>query len=210
MQHETAHAPHTAGSVIRWARWYDLLDRAVPFGRRVRSKLVDLAAPADGDQVLDVGCGTGTLALALHARMRGGKVYGIDPSPPMIAVAKEKAAKAGADIDFRLATIEALPFADSSLHIVTSTLMLHHLPGDVKRQGLAQIRRVLKPGGRFLAADFAAQSHSALGHLILVLGGHAHGESTVAELVPMLTEAGFGEVDVVPTRHKNFVFIRAR
>jgi ubiquinone/menaquinone biosynthesis C-methylase UbiE len=210
MQHETAHAPKTAGSVIHWARWYDRFDRAIPFVRRVRNELVDLAAPVQGDQVLDVGCGTGTLALALKVRMGAGKVYGIDPSPEMIAVAKEKAAKAGADIDFRLATIEALPFADSSLDIVTSTLMLHHLPRDVKAQGLAQVRRVLEPGGRFLTADFAAQSHSALGHLISVFGGHARGESTAAELVPMLKEAGFGDVDVITTRHKKFAFLRAR
>ena len=210
MQHETARAPETAGHVIHWARWYDTFDRAVPFVRRIRNKLVDLAAPAQGEHVLDVGCGTGTLAIALKARVGAGKVCGIDPSPEMIEVAKKKAAKAGADTDFRLATIEELPFSDDSFDIVTSTLMLHHLPREVKRQGFAQIRRILKPGGRFTAADFAAQSHSPLGHLVSLFGGHAPRESTVAELTPMLKEAGFSDVEVIPTRHKNFAFICAR
>jgi len=210
MEYDTAHAPDTAGRVIHWARWYDTFDRAVPFARRIRDELVDLAAPAQGEHVLDVGCGTGTLAIALKARVGAGKVCGIDPSPEMIDVAQKKAAKAGADTDFRRATIEALPFPDNSFDIVTSTLMLHHLPREAKRQGLIQVRRVLRRGGRFTAADVAAKSHSPLGHLVSLFGGHAPHESMVAELMPMLKEAGFSDVEVIPTRHKNFAFIRAR
>lgn len=101
----------------------------------------------------------------------------------MIAVARNKAAKAGADIDLQVALIEALPFPDASFDLVTSGLMLHHLPGELKRRALAQIRRVLKPGGRFVALDFAAHSHSPLGHLLAILG-HARGESTIAERRP--------------------------
>lgn len=209
MQPETAHASRTAGRVIHWARWYDLFGRLMPFVRATREKLVELAAPARGEHVLDVGCGTGALAIALESHVGAGKVHGIDASPEMIEVAKEKAAKAAADIDLQVALIEALPFPDASFDLVTSSLMLHHLPGDLKRKGLAQIRRVLKPGGRFMAMDFAAQSRCPLGHLFSILG-HAHGESTVAELTPMLKEAGFGDVQAIPTRHENFAFIRAR
>jgi hypothetical protein len=60
-----------------------------------------------------------------------------------------------------------------------------------------------------MAMDFVAHSHSPLGHLLAILG-HAHGESTVAELTPLLREAGFSDVEAIPTRHKNFAFIRAR
>ena len=160
MRRKTADAPKTAGHVIRWggihgARWYDLVGRVISFGRdkAIREQLVGLAAPAPGEQVLDVGCGTGTLALALQLRVGAGEVHGIDASPEMIEVAKEKAAKAGSDIDFRLALIEAIPFPDASFDLVTSSLMLHHLPDDLKAKGLLEIRRVLKPGGRFVAVD---------------------------------------------------------
>lgn len=75
--------------------------------------------------------------------------------------------------------------------------MLHHLPDD------------LKPGGRFVAMGFAAQSHSPLGHLLAIFG-HSRGESMVDTLMPMLKDAGFGDVEGVPTRHKDFAFIRAQ
>jgi ubiquinone/menaquinone biosynthesis C-methylase UbiE len=208
MQRETAQAPQTGGRVVHWARWYDVFNRLMPFVRPVREKLVELAAPAPGEHVLDVGCGTGMLAIELKSRVGAGKVRGIDASPEMIEVATEKAAKAGFDIDLQVALIETLPFADACFDLVTSSLMLHHLPGDLKRKGLAQVRRVLKPGGRFMVVDFAATSHSPLCHLLSILG-HARGESTVSELTPLLKEAGFSDVEAIPTRHRNFAFIRA-
>src|SRR6266540_1376177 len=108
MRHETGDAPQTAGRVLHAARWYDLFGRIVSFGRdrAVREKLVQLAAAAPGEKVLDVGCGTGTLALALESSVGTGEVRGIDASPEMIGVAKQKAAKAGSDVDFQVALIE--------------------------------------------------------------------------------------------------------
>jgi len=209
MQPETARAPQTAGRVLHWARWYDLFDRLLPSVRRIREKLVELAAPGPGEQALDVGCGTGTLAIKLKSRVGAGNVHGIDASAEMIAVAKAKTAKAKVEIDFQVALIEALPFPDACFDLVTSSLMLHHLPFDLKQKGLAQIRRVLKPGGCFMAVDFASQSHSPIGHLLSILG-HARGESTVAELTPMLKKVGFSDVEAIPTRNKNFAFVRAR
>src|SRR5919198_1416819 len=211
LHHKAAGAPHTAGRVLHGARWYDLVTRVISFGRdrAIRETLIELAAPAPGETVLDVGCGTGTLALALKSSVGTGEVHGIDASPEMIDVAREKAAKAGADVDFQVALIEALPFPAATFDLVTSSLMLHHLPDDLKRTGLAEIRRVLKPGGRFMAVDFATHSHSPLGHLLSIFG-HSRGESMVDKLMPMLKDAGFSDVEGIPTRHKNFAFIRAR
>jgi demethylmenaquinone methyltransferase/2-methoxy-6-polyprenyl-1,4-benzoquinol methylase/phosphoethanolamine N-methyltransferase len=211
MRHKTADAPHTAGRVLHGARWYDLVTRVISFGRdkAIRETLIELAAPAPGETVLDVGCGTGTLALALKASVGTGEVHGIDASPEMIAVAKEKAAMAGAAIDFQVALIEALPFPDATFDLVTSSLMLHHLPDDLKPTGLHEIRRVLTPGGHFMAMDFAAHSHSPLGHLLSIFG-HARGESMADKLMPMLQDAAFSDVESIPTRHTNFAFIRAR
>lgn len=211
MHHDSAKTPQTAGRVLHGARWYDLFSRVVSLGRdkASREKLVELAAPAPGEKVLDVGCGTGTLALALESSVGTGEVHGIDASPEMIEVAKEKAAKTGSDIDFRVALVEEIPFPDATFDLVTSSLMLHHLPDDLKRTGLGEIRRVLKPGGRFMATDFATHSHSPHGHLFSIFG-HSRGESMVDELMPMLKDAGFSEVEDIPTPHKNFAFICAR
>ncbi len=204
MHHKTAEAPETTGRVIRWARWYDLVGRKISFGR---DTLIQLAAPAPGENVLDVGCGTGTLAIALHAKVAPGDVHGIDASPQMIEVANEKSAKAGLDVDFQVALIEAIPFPEHSFDLVTSSLMLHHLPDDLKRTGLAEIRRVLKPGGRFVAMDLATESHSRLGHLLSILG-YGWGESVVDKLAPMMKGAGFSQVETIATRYKKFAFIR--
>ena len=212
MHHKTADGPKTAGRVLHGhARWYDLFGTVISLGRdkAIREKLIELAAPAPGEKVLDVGCGTGTLAIAIKPQVGAGEVHGIDASPEMIQVAKEKSAKDGSDIHFRVALIEAIPFSEASFDLVTSTLMLHHLPDDLKAKGFLEIRRVLKPGGRFMAMDFAALSHSPFGHL-LSLFGHSRGESMVDKLMLMLKDAGFSDVEGIPTRHKNFAFIRAR
>jgi SAM-dependent methyltransferase len=205
VHHTAAESPDTTGRVLHRVRWYDLLDPVVSPARR---KLLDLAAPAHGEDVLDVGCGTGTLAIAIHRMVSPGRVHGIDASHEMIEFAKKKAAKVGADIDLRVALIEALPFPDGSFDLVTSSLMLHHLPDDLKRTGLAEIRRVLKPGGRFLAMDLAAGSHSPLGHLLSIFG-RIRGESMAGTLARMLREAGFEKVEVPSTRQRVFAFIRA-
>src|SRR3972149_1795840 len=123
--------PRTGGSVIHWARLYDLLTSIFGMGSRsaIRQLIVDRAEPRPGEHVLDVGCGTGTLALLAKERVgAGGEVHGIDPSPEMIAVAGEKAAKVGADVRFQTGVIEDLPFPEGSFDLVLSSFIPHPLP----------------------------------------------------------------------------------
>jgi len=199
------HGPHTTGRTIRHAWLYDLLGTKMSGGR---DTLLDLAAPAAGEAVLDVGCGTGTFALDAAARVPSAAISGIDASPEMIDRARLKAAKKGSGVEFQVAAIENLPFADATFDLATSSLMLHHLSSDLKRQGLAEVRRVLKPGGRFVLVDFARESHSRFGHLLSVFG-RGRGPAIADRLIELLTAAGFSAADVVATRHTNLVFIRA-
>ena len=204
-------APETKGSTIKsWARFYDAVGWLMTFGKAsaMRKETVAFAQPAAGEKVLDVGCGTGTDAIALRAKVgAGGEVVGLDAAPEMIAVARDKATKQGADIDFRVGLIEEIPFPDDCFDLVLTSFMLHHLPDDLKRKGLAEIRRVLKPGGRCLVVDLTVHGQSFVGHVMKLIG---HGEQGQAsELRAILDDAGFGEVEILESRFKQLAFVRA-
>jgi demethylmenaquinone methyltransferase/2-methoxy-6-polyprenyl-1,4-benzoquinol methylase/phosphoethanolamine N-methyltransferase len=186
----------TEGTLIRWAPYYDFTVNLVTLGkaRALRKMTVAQALIKPGDSVLDVGCGTGEVTLLAKTRAKEGKVYGIDPAPEMIAVARSKAARKKLDVDFRLGVIEALPFPDASLDVVTSSLMMHHLPEELKVRGLAEIYRVLKPGGRLLIADFMRPTGSFLNHLFIAFTRHQGLKSGVEDLQRLLKNAGFSQI----------------
>jgi demethylmenaquinone methyltransferase/2-methoxy-6-polyprenyl-1,4-benzoquinol methylase/phosphoethanolamine N-methyltransferase len=196
----------TKGVVIRWARFYDIVTWLMTLGREpsIRKMTIELAGIKKGERVLDVGSGTGTLTIAA-ARHVGptGEVHGIDPSTEMVGVARQKAAKGGVGAQFQTAVIERLPFPDGHFDVVLSSLMLHHLPPEVKRAGFAEVNRVLKPGGRFLAVDIAG-SGGFLGHII-----RAHKtEGTLGQAPAMLREAGFEDVELGRTKYGPLWFLR--
>jgi demethylmenaquinone methyltransferase/2-methoxy-6-polyprenyl-1,4-benzoquinol methylase/phosphoethanolamine N-methyltransferase len=202
----------TSGRVIHWARLYDAVAFLMLFGRekRLRRRTIELAGVAPGQSVLDVGCGTGTLTLAAKAAVGpSGQVSGIDPAPEMVEVARRKAARAGSDVDFRVGVIEALPFPDTSFDVVLSSLMLHHLPEEVKRKGFEEIARVLRPGGLFFAVDLATGSHTFAGHLLGGLFGHKrHG--ALESAVQMMEATGFRDVTAGRMKFKLLGFLSGR
>ena len=142
------------------AWFYDLMAQGFSLsGRRkeqtFRQMIIDLAHIQAGEVVLDVGCGTGTLAIVAKKRVgETGRVYGIDPSAQLLAGARRKAARARLPIDFQQEGIERMPFPNQSFDVILSTFMMHHLSDDLKRQGFSEIARVLKPQGRLLVLDF--------------------------------------------------------
>ena len=209
--HSVQQPAQTEGRLIRWAPYYDLVTNMMTLGqaRRLRKMTVDLALIQPGDCVLDVGCGTGEVTLAAKTRAKQGAVYGIDPAPEMIAVARSKAARKRLDMDFRVGVIEALPFADASMDVVTSSLMMHHLPDDLKIRGLAEIYRVLKPGGRLLIADFLRPTGSFLNHVFIVFTRHQGLQKGIEDLQALLRKAGFQQI--IQSNEKVLVvgFVRA-
>jgi ubiquinone/menaquinone biosynthesis C-methylase UbiE len=209
--HSVDQPPQTEGSLIRWAAYYDLVTNLMTLGQasRLRRVTVDQALVEPGDSVLDVGCGTGEVTLLAKKRAGNGDVYGIDPAPEMIAVARKKAARQGLDIDFRVGVIEALPFPDSSIDVVTSSLMMHHLPGHLKERGLAEIYRVLKPGGRLLIADFMRPTGAFLNHVFIVFTRHQRLRAGIEDLLPLLKSTGFDRVSYPAEKVLVIGFVRA-
>jgi SAM-dependent methyltransferase len=150
--------------------------------------------------VLDVGCGTGTLAIEAQQRLGpAGRVFGIDPAPEQIARARAKAARRQLPIDFRIGVIEQLPFPDQSLDVVLSTIMMHHLPDDLKQRGLFEIARVLRPGGRLVIADFKRKEQSP-GAAAPFGAGHAG----VQDLTALVENAGFSQIETEEMRFPRF------
>jgi ubiquinone/menaquinone biosynthesis C-methylase UbiE len=152
---------------------------------------LDLAELRRGETVLDVGCGTGTLALDAYERAgASGRVVGIDPAPRQLARARAKATRRGYPVEFQIGAVERLAFPDESFDVVLSTWMMHHLPDDLKPRGLAKIWRVLKPGGRLLIADAEHRTRQGQPERL------GAGTLGIQDLPLVLAEAGF---DVVKT-----------
>lgn len=130
---------------------YDWVLRVFFREAEFKSALVTQVLEAGTGRVLDVGCGTGTLTLAL-ARICS--AVGLDGDPEVLARARAKAVVARAHIPFIRAMSFALPFAESSFDCVTMSLMLHHLTQENKARTLREVLRILRPGGRLHVADF--------------------------------------------------------
>ena len=181
------------GLVLRGhARFYDWVVRLMTLtsGRSYMAVLLDaVQLGADDGAILDVGCGTGSLALAA-ARRAGpqAKVFGLDASEQMLDLATRKAQRVDARVTFVQGTVEALPFEDARFDLVFSTLMLHHLPRPARLVCAREARRVLKPGGRFVVSDFETPARAAKGLLARV---HRHGGVRQEEVRAMLLDAGF-------------------
>jgi len=210
-QSPAAPAPATSGHTISWAWLYDPLVWLISRGRggAIAEKTLEVTAIEAGHRVLDVGCGTGAVALAAARRSGANtEILGIDASPQMVAKARRKAEKRGSTATFEVAAIEDLPFEDSSFDRVVSQFVMHHLPGQLAHDGLREVARVLRPGGVITLTDFAQPNEAFSLHALLARWG---GEQRPAGwLVALLEESGFVDVEQVETRFGHIAYVRGR
>ncbi|HET6510310.1 MAG TPA: class I SAM-dependent methyltransferase [Baekduia sp.] len=178
---------------------YDTAARLTMRERRWRPDLaarVAAVTPPHG-AVVELGAGTGSLTHLLRAALPGTvTLTAVDPDERALAIARRRApapasaasAKA-ADIAWRPGRAEALPLPDATQDAVVTALVLHHLPTDAKRAALAEARRVLRPGGLLLVADFGPPQDPAMAlafRIIRLVDGPTtagHADGIVADLV---------------------------
>ena len=180
-----------------------LYDRAVALltrERRWRTALLRQIAPAPGDVILDVGCGTGTFAIMLKRRCPDARVIGVDPDSAVLAIARGKADRAGAAIEWHQAMGDELgSVMDEPVTTATSSLVLHQCPVATKRAIVAAMHAVLAPGGMLAIADYGEQRSRlmrALFRQVQRLDGFENTKPNADGVVPVLL-GGSGFLDVV-------------
>lgn len=153
-----------------------------------------------GERVVDCGSGAGADAL-IAARLVGqtGRVIGVDMTSEMVAKARANAADAAlANVEFRKGLLEALPIETGWADVVISNGVLNLVPD--KAAAIAEMYRVLGPGGRFQAADIVLERpvSATSKHDVSLWTGCIAGGVLTDELVALFTAAGFADVEIVP------------
>ena len=161
-----------------------------------------LAQLNEGEVVLDLGSGGG-IDVLLSAKRVGptGKVYGLDMTDEMLALANENKVRAGAEnVEFLKGDIEQMPLPDASVDVIISNCVIN-LSAD-KRKVLAEAFRVLKPGGRFAVSDVVVRGYvpEAVKSSMELWIGCVAGALEEQEFIRLLKEAGFAKPSIEPTR----------
>jgi ubiquinone/menaquinone biosynthesis C-methylase UbiE len=179
---------------------YDPIVRLTTRERTVKAKLTTALSGHSG-RLLDLACGSGTLAILIKQRYPQLTVQGIDGDPDMLGRAQCKAAEAGSDISFKQGLADALPYSDSSFDVVVSSLFFHHLSRKEKRSAFNEIKRVLAPTGVLLLADWGRPQNILMRVLffpVRLLDGLSNTRDNVQGKLPtLIREADFTRVKVI-------------
>ncbi|MFC5421711.1 MAG: SAM-dependent methyltransferase [Stutzerimonas stutzeri] len=151
---------------------YDTILAIMTREKAWRSSLADKISPKAGETILDVGCGTGTLAIMLKLREPGARVIGMDPDPATLAIAVNKAKLAGVEVEWRsgFARDAATPLGLAACDKVVSSLVFHQAPISEKRAGITAMFQATRPGGWVYITDYARQRGPVRRALFSIIG----------------------------------------
>lgn len=193
---------------------YDPLVRWLMPEEALKRRFVLQAGLGAGHGILDLGCGTGTLALMMKQSQPDARIVGLDADPAILGIARRKAAASGADVNWVEGLAHRLPFANGAFDRVVSSLVLHHLSPADKRRAAQEAYRVLRPGGELHVLDFGPPHEPISLALSLVTRWFEQvAENVDGQLPGIFAQAGFADVAEVDHRLTVFgsaSFYRAR
>jgi len=162
----------------------------------LKQRLIAQAQIADGQRVLDLGAGTGTLTIMIKQACPGASVVGLDGDPTILALARQKAAAAGVAVRFDQGSATALPYGDGTFDRILSSLVLHHLTTEDKGRALREMWRILQPGGELHILDFGPPQNTLAWLISLVFRRLERTADNIAgRLLGMFRQAGFSAVE---------------
>jgi ubiquinone/menaquinone biosynthesis C-methylase UbiE len=171
---------------------YDPFTRLIGI-QTVHQKLADQAELDSARRVLEIGCGTGNLALLVKRIRPQLDVVGLDPDPKALARATRKARRAGLDLRLDRGFADQLPYPDTSFDRVLSALMFHHLDEDLQVASLREALRVLRPGGSLHLVDFGGSSHDLHGLARMARRSHTLRDNWDDRIPALMREAGLAD-----------------
>lgn len=176
---------------------YDWVVRLTVREKKFKKALIKQANFTDGQSILDLACGTGTLAVLIKEIYPKVEVTGIDGDPKILAIAEKKASRQGVSVQFDEGLSFELPYANESFDRVVSSLFFHHLTQSDKLKTLREVLRVLKPEGELHIADWGLPSNFlmriASSGIELLDGAETTGDNFKGLLPSLINEAGFRE-----------------
>lgn len=184
----------------RWlTRFYDPVVRLTTREGTFKEALLQQASLQDAHRILDLGCGTGSLALLVKRAHRATQVFGLDADAEALNLARTKLEEAGVDVQLDQGLASALPYRTESFDRVLSSLFFHHLSSDSKLEAMREVLRVLRPRGEFHIADWGKPTSPVMRLAFVgvqLLDGFATTTDNVRGLLPdFLGLTGFENVE---------------
>lgn len=193
MQNDSKYVPALG---YRWLTpFYDAVVGTTTRERTFKQFLIQQAEIEDGQVVLDLACGTGTMSIWMKQGHPNTEVIGVDGDAAVLSLASRKAAKAAVSVRFDEAMSYDLPYPDGRFDRVVSSLFFHHLSWEDKERTVQEVFRVLRPGGQLHVADWGKPTNVVMRGLffsIQILDGFENTQDNVdGKLIDLFRHAGF-------------------